>query len=383
MADLGAFPLVSLGPDDERLRADVRRFLRERLPTGFRPGLGMGGRWDPEFSQALAERGWVGMAIPADYGGSARSAVERFVVTEELLAAGAPVAAHWVADRQTAPMILHHGTGDQRRRFLPAIAAGTCYFSIGMSEPDAGSDLASVRSAATQANGGWRLNGTKVWTSHAHRSHYLIVLCRTAPADGDRHRGLSQLIVDLSSPGVSVHPIRFLDGSQDFNEVVLDDVFVPDGLVLGEPGAGWAQATSELVLERGGPDRFLSAFVLLRHYLARRTGAPDPDPDDLATLGRLVAGLWTVRQLGLSVAHMIDRGDATPMAASVVKDLGTQHEQLVVEVLAELAALDPDPSASDVFESLLAEAMVVAPSFTIRGGTTEVLRVVTARGLKT
>lgn len=342
MADLAAFPLVSLGPNEERLRADVRQFLRERLPTGFRPGLGMGGRWDPEFSQALAERGWVGMAIPTDYGGSARSAVERFVVTEELLAAGAPVAAHWVADRQSAPMILHHGTEDQRRRFLPAIATGTCYFSIGMSEPDAGSDLASVRSSATKVDGGWRLNGTKVWTSHAHRSHYLVVLCRTAPpADGDRHRGLSQLIVDLSSPGVSVHPIRFLDGSQEFNEVVLDDVFVPDGTVLGEPGAGWSQVTSELVLERGGPDRFLSAFVLLRHYLAWRSG--NPDPHYLAALGRLVAGLWTIHQLGLSVAHMIDRGDANPMAASVVKDLGTQHEQLVVEVLSELTALDPDP----------------------------------------
>ena len=381
MVDLPAFPLVSLGPEEEQLRAEVREFLRERLPPDFRPGLGMGGGWDAEFSRALAERGWIGMALPTAYGGSDRSAVDRFVVTEELLAAGAPIAAHWVADRQTGPMILHHGTEEQRRRLLPEIAAGRCFFSIGMSEPDAGSDLAAVRSAATKVDGGWRLSGTKIWTSHARRSHYVVALCRTGPAGDDRHRGLSQLMVDTAAPGVALNPIRFLDGTDDFDEVVFDDVFVPDDMVLGEPGAGWAQVSSELVLERGGPDRYLSVFGLLRHYLASRGDGRD----NLAAVGRLVATLWTIRRLGMSVASMVDRGVATPQAASLVKDLGTQYEQHVVEVIAELAALagvDADPSASDVFEHMLAEAVVVAPSFTIRGGTTEVLRVVTARGLK-
>ncbi len=381
MVDLPTFPVVPLGPEEAQLRAEVRAFLREQLPPGFRPGLGMGGAWDAEFSRALAERGWIGMALPVAYGGSDRSAVDRFVVTEELLAAGAPIAAHWVADRQTGPMILHHGTEAQRRRFLPEIAAGRCFFSIGMSEPDAGSDLAAVRSAATKVDGGWRLSGTKIWTSHASRSHYVVVLCRTGPAGDERHRGLSQLIVDTATPGVAAHPIRFLDGTDDFDEVVFDDVFVPDDMVLGEPGAGWTQVSSELVLERGGPDRYLSAFGLLRRYLAFRADGHD----DLAAVGRLVATLWTIRQLGVSVAAMVDRGEATPQAASLVKDLGTQHEQRVVDVIAELAALaalDPDPAAQDGFESLLAEAVVVAPSFTIRGGTTEVLRVVTARGLK-
>ncbi|MDT3442201.1 acyl-CoA dehydrogenase family protein [Pseudofrankia sp. BMG5.37] len=378
MADLLEFPLVTLGPREERLRSEVRHFLSEWLPAGFRPGLGLGGDWDAGFSRALADHGWVGMAIPEEYGGHGRGAVERFVVTEELLAVGAPIGAHWVADRQTGPMILHHGTEGQRRRFLPSICAGTCFFSIGMSESEAGSDLAAVRTTATKVDGGWRVTGTKIWTSYAHRSHYLVALCRTSPAGTDRHRGLSQLIVDLSSPGVTVSPIRFLDGSHDFNEVAFEDVFVADDMVLGEPGAGWAQVTSELVLERGGPDRFLSAFVLLRHYLSRRRSGSD----DLVALGRATAELWTIRQLGLSVAYMLDRGGVSPVAASMVKDLGTQYEQRVVDVIAELAAMDADPSSTDVFESLLAEAVVVAPSFTIRGGTTEVLRVVAARGLK-
>jgi alkylation response protein AidB-like acyl-CoA dehydrogenase len=378
MVELPAFPLVPPDAGQEELRAEVRAFLDEQLPAGFRPGLGLGGAWDAEFSEALARRGWIGMALPTRYGGSDSTAVDRFVVTEELLAAGAPIAAHWVADRQTGPMILHHGTEEQRQRFLPEIAAGRCYFSVGMSEPDSGSDLASVRSAATKVDGGWQLTGTKIWTSHASRNHFVVALCRTAPADGDRHRGLSQLIVDTSSPGVTINPIEFLDGTDDFDEVVFDEVFVPDDMVLGDLGAGWSQVSSELVLERGGPDRYLSAFVVLRHFLATRRASDD----DLAAIGRLVAELGTIRQLALSVAWMVDRSQATPQAASLVKDLGTQYEQRVVDVIAELADLDPDPSAAGIFESLLAEAIVVAPSFTIRGGTTEVLRVVTARGLK-
>jgi alkylation response protein AidB-like acyl-CoA dehydrogenase len=378
MSAVPYFELAQPSPGEEQLRLEVRRFLAGRLPAGYRPGLGMTSGWDPDFSRSLAERGWLGMAIPHDYGGSGRGAVERFIVTEELLAAGAPVSAHWVADRQTAPMILRWGTERQRRRFLPVIADGTCFFSVGMSEPEAGSDLAAVRTSAVPAPGGWRLNGTKLWTSYAHLSHYLVVLCRTSAPGGERHRGLSQLIVDLSSPGVTVNPIRFLSGSEDFNEVVLDDVFVPDDMLLGEPGAGWAQVTSELVLERAGPDRFLSAFGLLRLFL-RRPGDGAGGAEDV---GRLVSELWTIRQLGLSVARMIDNGTASPAAAALVKDLGTRHEQLAVRTIAEIAGVDPDPASPEAFESLLAEAIAAAPSFTIRGGTTEVLRVVAGRAMK-
>lgn len=374
------FSPVTLTAEEEALRLEVRRFLAAELPVGsYRPGLGMGAEHSPEFSRKLAAKGWVGMAIPVSYGGPGRNPVDRFIVVEELLAAGAPVGAHWVADRQTGPALLAFGTEAQRRRFLPAIAAGTCYFSIGMSEPDSGSDLASVRSTATPVDGGWSLSGTKIWTSGAHLNHFFVVLCRTSPLGDDRHHGLSQLIVDLASPGLKVNPIRFLDGSHHFNEVVLDNVFVGDDMVLGQVGMGWQQVTSELGVERSGPDRFLSSWQLLETYLAAHgdDAAARPEP-----LGELVARTWSIRQLSLSVARSLQEGRSPAVEAAMVKDLGTTFEQEAVATMQSLVEEDPDPGASSPFESLLAQAVVTSPSFTIRGGTTEVLRSVAARGLR-
>jgi alkylation response protein AidB-like acyl-CoA dehydrogenase len=374
-----SFSPVTLTSEEEALRADVRAFLAKELPRGsYRPGLGMNAVHSPEFSKKLAAQGWVGMAIPPAYGGHGRTPVDRFIVVEELLAAGAPVGAHWVADRQTGPTLLAFGTESQRRRFLPAIAAGECFFSIGMSEPDAGSDLAAVRSTATKVDDGWLLSGTKIWTSGAHLNHFFVVLCRTSPLDEDRHHGLSQVIVDLSSPGIEINPIRFLDGSHHFNEVVMEEVFVPDDMVLGEVGMGWQQVTSELSYERSGPDRFLSSWQLLETYLA-------DEQHDVAKaaeqIGRLTARCWTIRQLSLSVARALQEGRAPAVEAAMVKDLGTIFEQEVVATMQSLMEDDPDPDSSSLFESLLAQAIVVAPSYTIRGGTTEVLRSVAARAM--
>lgn len=372
------FSPTPLSPAEDALRHDVRRWLAATLPADFRPGLGLGGRHDPEFSRALAAQGWVGMAIPREYGGAGASTVERFVVIEELLAAGAPIAAHWIAERQTAPALLRFGTEEQRRWFLPRIAAGECYFSLGMSEPDAGSDLASVRTTATRAEGGWRVDGTKVWTTNAHLNHFVVVLCRTS-ASQDRHGGLSQLVVDLSSPGVSVSPIPLLDGEEHVNEVVLDGVHVPDERVLGEVGQGWAQVTAELAHERSGPDRYLSVLGLLRAFLAEH-GA-DLDDASAAAFGRIAAQLWSIRQLSLAVARSLEQGEAPATEAALVKDIGTLFEQQVVETMRELAAREIDPEASSLFERLLAECVLNAPSWTLRGGTTEVLRGIAAKAL--
>ncbi len=376
------FDPVFLTPAEEELRQEVRDFVAKELPRGsYRPGLGMNAVHSPEFSRKLAERSWIGMAVPSEYGGHGRSPVDRFIVVEELLAAGAPVAAHWVADRQTAPTLLAFGTETQRRRFLPSIVAGECYFSIGMSEPDAGSDLAAVRTVAQRVDGGWSLSGTKIWTSGAHHNHYFVVLCRTSPAVDDRHQGLSQMVVDLSSPGIAINPIPFLDGSHHFNEVVLEDVFVPDDMVLGEVGMGWHQVTSELSYERAGPDRFLSSWQVLETFVAERS--EDLQRPEIATaVGRLVSRFWTIRQLSLSVGRQIQRGGVLAVLAAMVKDLGTTLEQEVVAVLAQCTEDDPDPGSGSLFESLLAQALVISPSYTIRGGTTEVLRSVAAKALR-
>jgi Acyl-CoA dehydrogenase, N-terminal domain/Acyl-CoA dehydrogenase, middle domain len=373
---------TALDDDAEALRLDVRAFLDERRRTDpFKVGLGQGGHHSPDFSRALAARGWVGMTIPRRYGGNERRALDRFVITEELLAAGAPVSAHWVGDRQTAPMLLRLGTEAQRTRFLPAIARGECFFSVGMSEPDAGSDLASVRTTATRAGDGWLLNGTKVWTTYAHRNDFFFVLCRTSPRSEDKHAGLSQMIVDLRSQGVQVNPLRLLNGTESFNEVVLNDVFVPDDMVLGEIGHGWTQVTSELAHERGGPDRYLSTFVVLEQFLGEHAKT-DIGRRATEAVGSLVAQYWMLRQLSLSVAQLLDLGRPSAVASAMLKDLGTSFEQRVVEMMHDVVDDEIDPTSASLFEALFADATLMAPSFTIRGGTTEVLRIITARSLR-
>ncbi|MBD3648375.1 MAG: acyl-CoA dehydrogenase family protein, partial [Pseudomonadales bacterium] len=212
----------SLPASAESLREEVRDFLSREMTDLPNSDFNVGA--SAEFSRKLGEQGWIGMTWPRKYGGAERSFLERYVVTEELLAAGAPVGAHWIADRQSGPLLLKFGTEEQREEFLPRIVKGECFFSIGMSEPDTGSDLASIRTSAERVEGGWLLNGTKIWTSGAHMNHYMITLVRTSPPGDNRHAGMSQFIVDIKDPDVNVRGIRNLAGEEDFNQVFFDDV---------------------------------------------------------------------------------------------------------------------------------------------------------------
>lgn len=388
-------PVRPLPAGAAELRSQVRGFLSaERTAGRFVPACDawLSG-WDESFSRRLADHGWVGMTIPREYGGQGRSALERYVVVEELLAAGAPVAAHWVSDRQVGPNLLRYGSEPLKRRYLPAIAQGTCYFAIGLSEPDAGSDLAAVRTTGTRADGGWTVSGTKIWTSGAHRAHALIALLRTGPPDGrQRHVGLSQLLIELDQPGVTIRPIISMTGEHHFNEVVFDAVFVPDEQVVGTIGDGWDQVTSELAYERSGPERLLSTFVLLDTLvgeLAARSGdsgSGDLGSGDLGSagaVGRVVARLWACRQMSLAVAGALAAGEAPEIAAALVKDVGTRLESEIIEVARLLTAtlrVEPDPEGSGM-AGLLAQAVLHAPGFTLRGGTNEILRGIVARGL--
>jgi alkylation response protein AidB-like acyl-CoA dehydrogenase len=367
----------------EQVRAEVREFLAAELAAGsFTPHVDT---WlsgvDPAFSRKLGERGWLGMTWPKEYGGHELSAMERYAVTEELLAAGAPVAAHWIADRQSGPNLLRYGTEAQRREILPRIAAGECFFVIGMSEPDSGSDLASIRTKATRdANRDWVVSGAKVWTSNAHHSHYGIVLVRTSPADpSNRHAGLSQLLIDLSLPGIQINPIRILDGGHHFNEVVFDDVVVPGEMLLGEEGAGWHQVTAELAFERSGPERFLSTYPLFAEF--GRRAAETQDPAQLATLGRLSARLLALRQLSLRIAAALDRGELPNIPAALVKDVGTTFEADVIDEVRRVVDVPAALDSPDPLGRALAEAQLHAPGYTLRGGTNEILRGIVARGL--
>lgn len=380
------FRPVELSDAERQLQHDVIAFLEAELPRGsFHPGLGMNAANDRDFSKRLGEAGYLGMALPTEYGGQARSAVDRFIVVEQLLRWGAPVGHHWVADRQSGPVIAKFGTEAQKQRLLPGICSGELGFCIGMSEPDSGSDLASISSKATRDGDGWVLEGTKIWTTSAHEHDWIIVLCRTTPRDevDDKRQGLSQLIVDLKDPRVRATPIPFIDGTADFCEVVFDQVFVPDELVLGEIGQGWAQNTSELAYERGGPDRWLSSYLLVEELLRRESPDGAPVSDAMADLlGDALANYWNLHHLSLSVARSIDEGGAPAIESSLVKEMGTRFEQDVVTAV--LAHLDEAPNTADrsTLGRLLVTAALTQPSFTIRGGTNEVLRSVAAKGLR-
>ncbi|MEB2301674.1 acyl-CoA dehydrogenase family protein [Lysinibacillus xylanilyticus] len=377
-------PTVQFTQEQEQFRLDVRTFLQDELAKGtFTPKCDS---WlsgdDPEFSKLIGQKGWIGLTWPKKYGGQERSTIDRYILTEEFLAVGAPVAAHWFADRQTGPLLLRYGTEEQRDYFLPKIVKGECYFGIGLSEPNSGSDLASVSTRAEKVDGGWIVNGQKIWTSNAHLCHYMVTLVRTSPFDGkSKHAGLSQLIVDLHAEGVTVVPIKFLTGEHHYNEVFFDNVFVPDNMVVGEVGNGWAQGLAELAFERSGPERILSTFPLIDELIQELKR--QNNLDGLQQASKIVARLWGLRNLSIGVAQLLEsgNGDDVSIPAALVKALGTKFEQSIPEITRLIVQTYPTLDAHRKIDRFMAESILHAPGFTIRGGTSEVLYGVVAKGV--
>lgn len=384
MNRLDSLSLTPVPPEDEALRAPVRAFLAgqlQGLPAAQRARSWSG--HDAAFSQALAARGWLGLTLPTAYGGGGRSPFARYVLVEELLNAGAPVGAHWIADRQSGPLILKYGTEAQKQRYLPPICRGEAFFCIGMSEPGAGSDLASVRTRATrQADGSWRLSGQKIWTTQAHQSHFMIALVRTSGAPEDRHAGLSQLIVDLDLPGVTVRPITDLAGDRHFCEVFFDDVALAADALIGTEGQGWAQVTAELAYERSGPERLYSSIVLFDEWLHWVRTPAGRSEAALALAGRITAQLAPLRAMSIAVTARLAAGESPVVEAALVKDLGTGVEQAIPALLADDLASRPDNNEVPAeLMRTLAHVTQVAPSYSLRGGTRDILRGMIARGL--
>ncbi len=378
MVDLPFAPPLPC-PEAETLRQEVRTFLAEALAerTPAQRAESWSGH-DAAFSRKVAAKGWIAMTWPKQYGGHERSALERYVVLEEMLAAGAPVSHHWIADRQSGPLILRVGTDEQKETILPRIARGEAMFCIGMSEPDSGSDLAATRTRATKVQGGYLVNGTKVWTSGAHQADYMILFCRTG--EGQRHEGTSQFLVDLrATQGIQIRPIYAMTGEHHFNEVVFTDTFLPETALLGKEGDGWNQVTSELALERSGPERFLSSFLIVTEMM-RRLG-PDPSERAAIAIGRLAAHIHTLRRMSRSVAGMLQHGDNPALQAALVKELGNSLEQEIPEIARTLVDCEPSLESDDRFLATLSLITLHAPSFSLRGGTREIMRGMIARGL--
>ena len=375
------FALNDLPPEAASLRAEVREFLKTEFSAAapLKRAKSWGG-FDREFSRRVGARGWIGLTWPKKYGGHERSFLERYVVMEEMLAAGAPVSAHWVADRQSGPLLLRFGTEAQREKILPGIVRGELAFAIGMSEPDSGSDLASLRTRASRVDGGYLVNGTKVWTSNAHLSDYAISLFRTEIVPDKKHEGLTQFLVDLrNTKGITIRPIIDLAGKHHFNEVNFTDAFVPDEARVGNEGDGWKQVTTELGFERSGPERYLSSISLIRE-LVREVGA-HPDERGTEAVGRMVASLATLRQMSTSVAAMLQAGETVNLEAAAVKDVGTTFEQSIPELAHALLDVEPTLTSGSDLQQVLGYITQTAPSFSLRGGTREILRGIIARGL--
>lgn len=374
-------PIV-IPADCRALRDEVRAFLAD-ASAGW-SGWDIGHSWtgfDRAFSREVGRRGWIGMTWPKAYGGHERPVFERYVVIEEMLAAGAPVGSHWVGDRQSGPLLLRVGSEEQRRRYLPLIASGEASFCIGLSEPDSGSDLASLRSRAVRVEEGWRLTGRKIWTTYAQHCEFMIGLFRTGgSAETEKHKGLSQFLIDLSSSGVEIRPIRDLTGECHFNEIVFDEVLVPADHLVGREGEGWAQANAELAFERSGPDRYLSSFPLLPLALDGLSGGDGPDRLAARRIGEAVADLAVLRTMSISIQGMLEAGRMPTQEAALTKQLGTTFEQRIPDLVRELVGMGP-AAADDRRGELLNFLLQSVPTYSLRGGTREILRGIIARGL--
>lgn len=366
-----------LPPECEALRQEARTFAKEHMTRYSRVerAHSWAGR-DPAFSKKMGEQGWLGMTWPTDVGGGGKSMLERYVMLEELLAVGAPMGSHWAADRQMGPLLIRYSRDKLAPKIIPEIRRGEAFICIGMSEPDSGSDLASIRTRGTKVEGGWKINGRKVWTSGAHHAHYMVALVRTSERGDDRHAGMSQIFIEMDRPGVTVRPIVSQLGTRIFNEVILDDVFVPDDHLVGEEGKGWSQVINELKYERSGAERFLSSTQLLLEML---DAADAGNRQQAVALGKVIARYATLRQMSQGIALMLAEGQDPSLAASIVKDQGALLEQSLPDIAYEVF---PDRLGDgSEFDQVLNLVTLAAPSFSLRGGTREILRGIIAKGL--
>jgi alkylation response protein AidB-like acyl-CoA dehydrogenase len=320
---------------------------------------------DRAFSLELAKRGWLGMTWPAEVGGGGRSPLERFVVYEALLSTGAPMATSWFADRQMGPTLLQFGTPEQQREHIPRILDGTSAWSIGMSEPDAGSDVASIRTRAVRDGDDFVVSGQKIWNSGAMSADFIYLICRTDP-DAPPHKGMSELIVDMHSPGISITPIEDMTGSKHFCEVFFEDVRVPAANLVGELNGSFGQVMRQMEHERGGPDRLLSNRKLYDDCLAvADTGNP--------LVRQEIAAIVSGYRIGRLLVLREVMGQAPKQFSAATKTFCTELEQRIAQVCARILgphALLAEPGLG----GRVARGVAYAPAYTIMGGTSQILR---------
>jgi alkylation response protein AidB-like acyl-CoA dehydrogenase len=374
--------------EQARLRAEVRAFAASDPAVAARPFLEDGwiAGFAPEFSRRVAARGWIGMTWPKQFGGSERSYLDRLIVTEELLLAGAPVAAHWFGDRQIGPALLAHGTAEQKAELVPRIARAEISFCAGMSEPNAGSDLAALATRADADGDDFVIRGQKIWTSFATEADYCYLVARTDPA-APRHKGISELLISMRTPGITVRPIRDMVGESHFGELFFDDVRVPKSALIGKLHNGFYQIMQQLDFERSGIERLVSNAPLWRAAKAhaRDTGLSARDAALRNRIAELEIAWRAGRGLVYRVAEMLTQGRVPNHEAAVAKTFCTSLEQRITDAICQIFGAGASLDARDARAPLggrAARTFLYAPAYTIQGGTNNILRnIIATRGL--
>lgn len=350
----------SWSPEQHDLRLQARKVAAEAVARYGRSNDSWINGYCPEFSRELAAHGWIGMTWPVEFGGGGRPAIERLIVAEELIAAGAPIAASWFGDRQMGPTLMTYGTAEQQARFLPPILAGDSTWCIGMSEPNAGSDLAALATSAQRDGDRWVINGQKIWTSFAAQADYCYLICRTS-TQGPPHAGISEIIVPMDTPGIEVRPIRDMVDHRHFCEVFFTDVQVPIENLVGVEGNAFKQTMRQLEHERGGIDRLVSNRAL---YLMALERADRSDH----RVRQHIARLETAYRIGRILVAREVLQQAPGGFSAATKCFCTEHEQRVAEFVA--GVMGPEATAWDD----LGKGLAYAPGYTIMGGTSNVMR---------
>ena len=347
-------------PEQQELRAQARAVATDAVARYGRFNDSWINGYSKEFARELAELGWIGMTWPVAFGGAGRPAIDRVIVAEEMIAAGAPIAAMWFADRQMGPSLIAYGTPDQQAEFLPGIRSGETTWCIGMSEPNAGSDLASLSTFARDDGDDWVINGQKIWTSFGAVADYCYCICRTS-TEGPPHAGISEIIVPMTTPGIEVRPIKDMTTNRHFCEVFFTDVRVPKANLVGTLGGAFKQTMRQLEHERGGIDRFVSNQALFRIAVER---ADTSDP----LIRQEIAAIETGYRIGriLVIREILKQAPAGFSAAT--KCFGTELETRISNFVARVLG------AEATLWSDVTHGVLYAPGYTIMGGTSNVMR---------
>lgn len=370
--------------EQKKFRQEIRDFLEEELRQElWEPSCDawiMG--YDHEFTKRVARKGWIGLTWPKEYGGQGRSFMDRLILTEEMLRYGAPAACHWFADRQIGGAIVHYGTEEQRKEILPKIIKGEATVGLGMSEPEAGSDLASLKMKATEDGEDYIIDGQKVWTSGGSHMDWMYLVARTDP-DVAKHKGISEFVVDASLPGITVNPIVDITGGVHFNEVFFDSVRVSKKYLIGEKNGGWKQILNQLDYERSGMERLMAnypLFAALIQYVkeTRRNGKPlAQDPVIRSRLAQLQIEFEVGRLFMYRVALVMDAGKAPNWESSMAKVYGTAFEQRMagtaMEILGLYGQLSPESKCVPM-HGMAYHSYLSSKGYSLQAGTSEILK---------